>query len=68
MFGDFRMVEKEQYMYLGDMIDTRGIAGSVEATIMKRIGRIKGAIYEVAAIMSDPRMQAMGGMAGAMDI
>ena len=68
MFGDFRMVEKEQYMYLGDMIDTRGMAGSVEATIMKRIGRIKGAIYEVAAIMSDPRMQAMGGMAGAMDI
>ena len=44
MFGDFRMIEKEQYMYLGDMIATRGKAGSVEATIMKRLGRIKGAI------------------------
>jgi hypothetical protein len=68
MFGDFRMIEKEQYMYLGDMLDTRGMAGSVEATIMKRLGRIKGVMYEVSAIMSDPRMQAMGGMAGAWDI
>ena len=62
------MVEKDQYMYLGDMIDNKGMAGCVEATILKRIGRIKGAMYEVAAIMSDPRMQAMGGMAGAWDI
>ena len=38
MFGDFRMIKKEQYMYLGDMIATRGMAGSVEATIMKRLG------------------------------
>ena len=62
------MVEKDQYMYLGDMINNTGMAGSAEATIVKRIGRIKGAMYEVAAIMSDPRMQAMGGMAGAWDI
>ena len=64
MFGDFRMVEKEKYIYSGDKIDTRGMAGSMKATIIKRLGRIKGAMYEVAAIMSDPRMQAMSAWPG----
>ena len=65
MFGDFEMKEKESYMYLGDVLHSGGMAASVEATISHRISKVKGEMYEVAAILSDYRMQAMGGMAGA---
>ena len=60
MFGDFQMSEKEQDIYSGDTISSKGLSASVEATITKRIGKIKGTMYEVASIMSDYRMQAMG--------
>ena len=67
-FGDFTRMEKNQDMYLGDVLSTNGLAGSVEATVMQRLGKVKGAIYEAAAILKDYRMQAIGGMMGAWDI
>ena len=67
-FGDFLMKEKEQGVYLGDVLSSRGLAASVEATIAHRLGKVKGSIYEVAAIIGDQRMQAMGGMQMAWEI
>ena len=37
-FGDFDMKEKDQDVYLGDVISSRGLAASVEATIAHRMG------------------------------
>ena len=68
MFGDFEMKEKESDVYLGDVILSGGLAASVEATINRRIGQVKGMMYEAASILTDFRMQAVGGMAGAWDM
>ena len=62
MFGRFEMKEKEQDIYLGDALNGKGLAAMVEDPINQRIGKVKGLIYEVVAIMKDHRMQAMGGM------
>ena len=67
-FGNFSMLEKQQDVYLGDILNTNGLSGSVEATVSHRLGKVKGAIYEAAAILEDYRMQAIGGMLGAWDI
>ena len=40
----------------------------MEATISKRISKVKGQMYEVAWILADYMMQAVGGMAGAWDM
>ena len=55
-------MQKEQDVYLGDMLSGRGLAASVGATIAHRLGKVKGVIYEVAAIIADHRMEVMGGM------
>ena len=68
MFGDFQVKAEEEDVYLGDVISAQGLEASIEATIRKRLGKVKGAMFEVKAIMSDFRMQAIGGMAGAWDL
>ena len=67
-FGDFEMLEKGEYEYLGDVISSGGLAASVEATIARRLTKTKGSIYETAPILKDLRMQVVGGMVGAFDI
>jgi hypothetical protein len=67
-FGDFKMLEKESDIYLGDVLHSGGLAASVEATISRRVSRVKGQMYEAASILADYRMQAVGGMAGAWDM
>ena len=67
-FGEFEMKEKDQDVYLGDVLSSKGLAASVEATITHRTGKIKGQIYETAAILKDFRIQSLGGMRGAWDI
>ena len=56
MFGDFAMAEKHQDVYLGDVLSSNGLAASVEATIALRMGKVKGVMYEVAAMVADHRM------------
>ena len=68
MFGSFEMKEKEQDLYLGDVLHSLGLAASVEATIAHRVGKVKRSMYESAAILKDWRMQCVGGMRGAWDI
>ena len=68
MFSDFVMNEKEGDVYLGDVIHSDGLAASVEATISRRIAKVKGMMYEAVAILADILMQAVGGMTGAWDM
>ena len=68
MFGDFTVKFKESEVYLGDVIAAQGLEKSVELTINRRLGKVKGAMNEAKAIMEDFQMQAIGGMAGAWDL
>ena len=68
MFGSFITKEKKVDKYLGDMFSHEGLGESIMETIKDRTGRVKTAIMEVKGIMEDYRMQAMGGMMGALDL
>ena len=68
IFGSFQCKPKTEDMYLGDRISALGLEASVEATIAHRQGKIKGEMYEMKSIMEDFRLQAVGGMAGAIDL
>jgi hypothetical protein len=68
MFGNFMCKEKDNDVYLGDVISSQGLEHSVELTVKKRLGLIRGAMYETSAIMEDYRLQAVGGMSGAWTI
>ena len=49
-------------------ISADGMEASVEATINHRQRKIKGEIYEMKSLMEDFRLQAVGGMAGSIDV
>jgi hypothetical protein len=68
VFGNFQCKPKQQDKYLGDMISSAGLEASVKATICSRQGKIKAEMFEMKAIMEDFRLQAVGGMAGAIDV
>ena len=68
MFGSFQMKEKDQDVNLGDILKSEGLGAWVEATVKHRMAKVKGAMYEVATIIADHRMQAMGGMQVAWQI
>ena len=67
MFGNIITKCREKDKYLWDMLHTYGLAASIEATVNDRAGKVKAAMYEVAAIMEDFRMQ-VGGFMGAWDL
>ena len=68
MFGSFKVKSVKEDVYLGEVISAQGLEAGLEATIRRRLGKVRGAMHETKAIMSDFQMQAMGGMAGAWDI
>ena len=68
MFGSFKVKFVSHEVYLGDVISAQGLEDSIQLTIERRAGKIRGAMYETKAIMEDFRMQAVGGMAGAWDL
>ena len=68
MFGSFNVKFVHHKVYLGDVISAKGLEDSIQLTIERRVGKVKGAMYESKAIMEDFQMQAVGGMAGAWDI
>jgi hypothetical protein len=67
-FGKFQVKLKNEDVYLGDVISAKGLEASIVATINKRAGKVRGAVFDVKVIMSDYRMQAVGGMTGAWDL
>ena len=66
--GDFPVKRKISDRYLGQILHTDGVKASVEATIVDREGKLKGAIYEVKSIIEDFQMQAVGGMMAAWEL
>ena len=66
--GNFRVGEKFQDKYLGDVFHQGCFAASVLATIMDREGKIKAAMLEAAAIVDDYRSQCIGGFMVAIDL
>ena len=58
-----RLVTKEivRDKWLGDYLHTGGLGESVMETIRQRMGKVKGAVLEVAAIVEDYRAQLVGG-------
>ena len=65
MLGDFPVKRKEKDRYLGQILHTNGVQASCAATIDDRVGKIKGATFEVQSIVEDFKMQAIGGMMAA---
>ena len=50
------------------MISAKGLEGSAQATISHTQGKVRGEMFEMKAIMEDFRLQAVVGMAGAIDV
>ena len=53
MFGTIPLKRKPAITYLGDEIHEDGLEASVEATIIGREAKVKGAIYELRALCED---------------
>ena len=68
MLGKNPLQEKNQEKYLGDILDSQGLAESVEATVKDRNAKVKGSLYELRALVEDVRMQAVGGLGAAIDL
>ena len=68
MFGDFILKRKTSEKYLGDILDENGLAASVESTIRERTGKVRGAVMELTVLTQDFRMEAVGGVLGAIDV
>ena len=54
--------------YLGDMIDSNGLAQSVHATVLKRKGQVVKSIIECRAVIDDFRASTIGGIVTGMEI
>ena len=68
MLGKSPLQEQELEKYLGDLLDSQGLAESVEATVKDRNAKVKGSLYELRALVEDVRMQAVGGLGAAIDL
>ena len=68
MLGKIVMKENKCEAYLGDILCSRGLEASLEATIQNRAAKTKGSIYELRSLIEDFRMQAVGGTRAANDL
>ena len=56
--GAFTTEEKQDEKWLGQYLSARGLAASVEKTILEREGKIRAAGLEIVAIVQDWRSRA----------
>jgi hypothetical protein len=68
MPGDIILTKVKSHKYLGDILDEGALKKSVAATVKDRVGRTRGAIYELRAVCQDFRMQILEGMIGAIEV
>ena len=68
MFGIFEMKEKQHDIYLDNALREKGLAALVKENIYRRLSKKKGLIYEVAAIIKDHRLLALGGLQVTWDL
>ena len=64
-FGQFTIKRKDKDKYLGQILHEDGLAASVAATVSDRVGKLKGAIFEVRSVIEEFSMQSMLGMMAA---
>ena len=65
LFGSLRCQPSGSEVYLGEVIHSRGLEAGVEATIDRRLGKVRGAMFKAKAMMEDYKLQAIAGMEGA---
>ena len=65
MFGSLRCQPSGSEVYLGEVIHSQGLEAGVEATIDRRLGKVRGAMFKAKAMMEDYKLQAIAGMEGA---
>ena len=59
----------EVYLGAGDVLaEGSSLAANTEASVARNMARCEGTMSRVRAIMEDFRIQAIGGMAGALDL
>ena len=62
-FGtSFIMKQSKEEKYLGQMLHEDGLSASVAATVKSRVGRFRGACFEVRSVIEEFTMQSIGGM------
>ena len=66
--GEFVTKRKATERYLGDRLNGDGLAESVQSTVTERSGGTKAAIFEIRSIISDLRLQWVGGLLPAYDL
>ena len=62
MCGNIGTKLKNEFKWLGQILSSSGLAGSVAATVKVREGKIRGACLEIAQVVNDWRSQSVGGM------
>ena len=65
LFGKMACQSSVSEIYLGEVIHSQGLEAGVMATIDNRLGKVRGAMYKVKALIEDFRLQAITGMEGA---
>ena len=68
MFGEIELKRASCVTYLGDEIHEDGLAASVEATILARRGKVRGAVFGLVSLWGDYRAQVVGGVLGAIKL
>ena len=62
MFRNFTISFVDSDVYLGDVLAAQRLEKSVELTINKRLAKVKGAMFEMQAILEDFQMQALASL------
>ena len=66
MFGEIELKREKCVTYLGDELHEDGLSASIEATILSRRGKVRGAVFGLVALWGDYRAQVVGGVLGAI--
>ena len=53
MCGNIGTKLKNEFKWLGQILSSSGLAGSVAATVKDREGKIRGACLEIAQVVND---------------
>ena len=68
MLGKVTIKEKSSEAYLRDILCSKGFRSSTETSIGERVGKVKGSIYKLRALVEDFWMQVVGSMMAAIDL
>ena len=64
--GQVLVKVEDKIKWLGQILSSSGLAGSVAETVASREGKIRGACLEIAQVVNDWRSRAVGGLETAL--